>query len=138
MHKIVLANAALVLALVGLTGCPNGGNNPPDAGPPPDMCNSTDEALSQAQCNLPLGGQVSQYVGFAGDVDWFRVELPAGMTAQDLIRIRGGYGVEVPQTPVNFALAVLHEGADGGTRALGRVIDRHGQAPPKLVELAFR
>ena len=130
----------------------------PDGGsaPPPDYCNSIQEALSDSRCNLPLnatpGGGLSmdQYLNppivdggsITPDLDWYRVELPAGLTARDLIWIHGGYAAW-PQTAVNFTLSVRTapvQVPDGGTstEGLGRVVDQHGQGAPQDVGMLFR
>lgn len=124
-------------ALLALTGCPDPTVDP-DAGVPlPDPCNSVEDARNKAECNLPTTGTaVTDYVGTADDVDWFRIELPAGLTVRDLVKVRGIYNV--PQTAVNLTLNVLRMNDDGTPgQAIGRVIDDHGQGAPRAVELTF-
>lgn len=103
--------------------------------PPPDLCNSVDEALTDDQCKLTLGATLSdRYIGANGDQDYYSVKLGA-LTARSLLHVTGGYGV--PATPVNFAINVLN--VDLATRqtttSVAREIDRHGQAAPKPVDI---
>lgn len=108
-----------------------------DAGaPPPDLCNSVEEALSDAQCQLALGQQLAdlaptggRYIGFSGDQDFYSAAMGT-LKANSLLHVNGGY--VVPATPVNFAINILNE---AGTTSLFRRVDRHGQAAPKPVDI---
>lgn len=108
-----------------------------DAGtaPPPDVCNSVEEALTDDQCKLTPGTTLAdRYVGHNGDQDYYSVKLGA-LTPRSLLHVTGGYGV--PATPVNFAVNVLN--VDLTTRqtttSVAREIDRHGQAAPRPVDI---
>lgn len=133
---IVLTMAWLAVTLAALPGCPGGGGNPDggDGGAPPaDPCNSRDEALTKPECEIKLNGDfLSDYVGTPGDQDYFRIQMPAGLTARSLVHVFGGY--EVPATAVNLSVNVLTE--DGMT-SLARGIDRHGAGAPRPVDLVF-
>lgn len=122
--------------LLMLGGCPGGGGDPDggsDAGLPPDLCNSIDEALTSPDCELPLdGGFRIAHVSFAGDRDFYRVQMPGGLTARNLLHVVGGYSV--PATAVNLAISVLNQ---DGTTGYARGIDRHGAAAPRPVDLVF-
>ena len=128
-------------ALTALTGCPQktqdcifGDEEGCDAGtPPPDLCNSIEEALTDPQCKLglgPDGGFFDRFIGAPGDQDWYLAELPGGLTARSLLHVNGGYGV--PNTAVNFAVNVLRE---DGASSIAREVDKHGQAAPKPVDI---
>ncbi len=130
---ITLVAAWLALA-VTLGGCPPGPNGNPDggdAGPPPDLCNDREEALSSPECELPLdGGFLRRYISTPGDVDWYRISLPSGLNARSLVRVVGGYSV--PATAVNLSVNLLTE---DGQNSLVRGIDRHGAGAPRPVDL---
>jgi hypothetical protein len=102
-----------------------------DAGtPPPDLCNSREEALTGAQCQLTLGTQIAdRFIGHSGDQDFYSVQLGA-LTPRTLLHVNGGYGV--PATPVNFAINILNE---AGTSSGARRVDKHGQAAPRPVDI---
>src|SRR5688572_10572883 len=82
-------------------GCPPPVPPDPDGGePPPDPCNTVQDALTKLECRIPLDGTAfTDHIGTPGDVDWFRIELPAGLTQRDLIQVQGVY--LFPQTAVN-------------------------------------
>ncbi|MBS1149915.1 MAG: mtsF [Myxococcaceae bacterium] len=108
-----------------------------DAGPPPDVCNTRDEALTLAECEIPLrttatsDAGVMGYLSVAMDQDWYMVKMPT-LSARSLVHISAGYGA--PSTPVNLAVSVLKE---DGTTGIARKIDRHGAAAPKPVDIIF-
>ncbi len=108
-----------------------------DAGPPPDVCNNKDEALSLAECEITVstspdaGVTKLGYLSIPKDQDWYRAKMPT-LTARSLVHITAGYGA--PATPVNLAVSVLK--ADG-TTGLARKIDKHGAAAPKPVDIVF-
>ncbi|MHB8877666.1 MAG: cell-cell cohesion protein MtsF, partial [Myxococcaceae bacterium] len=102
-----------------------------DAGqPPPDECNTREEALELSQCRVALEVAREAYISFAGDSDWYLVEMPGTLTARSLVHVSGGYAA--PNTAVNLALGLLRE---DGSVSLARGVDHHGQAAPKPVEL---
>lgn len=124
----------LSLALLVLAACSSssGGDDTPDAGEqglPPDVCNTREEALASAECQLVLGQEVERYISTAGDQDWYSVQLPATAGARTLVRVTAGY--RAPSTAVNLDVSLLRE--SGGS--LGRVVDAHGQGAPRPVEL---
>ena len=108
-----------------------------DAGPPPDVCNSAMEALSDPGCEISVattpdsGVPKLGYLSIAMDQDWYVAKLPA-LTSRSLVHISAGYGA--PATPVNLAVSVLKEDT---TTGLARKIDKHGAAAPKPVDIIF-
>lgn len=124
----------LPLALLVLAACPssNGGEDTPDAGEqglPPDVCNTREEALSLAECQLADGVEVERYISTPGDQDWYSVQLPATASARTLVRVTAGY--RAASTAVNLDVSLLRE--EGGS--LGHVVDSHGQGAPRPVEM---
>ncbi len=142
MKTLWLLPAALVVAV--LCGCPSPPPCDPEVdecdggvGPPPDVCNSRQEALSDSQCEIVLGSDAGK-LGFVGvaadggvDFDWYVIKVGA-VTARSLVHINAGYGV--PATPVNLAVSVLKE---DGTTNLARKIDQHGAGAPRPVDIIF-
>lgn len=128
-----LSARLLSLALLVLTACSSpGGDDTPDAGPqglPPDVCNTREEGLTLAECQLTLGQEVEHYISTAGDQDWFSVQLPPTASARTLVRVTAGYRAQ--STAVNLDVSLLREG--GGSLARG--VDNHGQGAPRPVEL---
>lgn len=104
-----------------------------DAGPPEDICNSKDEALSDSRCEIIVGSDagVLGYLSKAQDQDWYVAKLGT-LDNRSLVHITAGYGA--PATPVNLAVSVLKEDAVTG---LARKIDKHGAAAPKPVDIIF-
>ena len=134
----------LIAAAAVLSGCPKLPECNPDeeicasdAGPPPDVCNSRDEALMDPQCEIAVsttpdaGTARLGYLSIAMDQDWYMAKLPT-LTARSLIHITAGYSA--PATPVNLAVSVLKE---DGTTGLARKIDKHGAAAPRPVDIIF-
>ncbi|MGA9522334.1 MAG: hypothetical protein WBV82_12765 [Myxococcaceae bacterium] len=131
--------AAVLVTAFALTACPAPGGTPDaDAGtPPPDLCNSIEEALSNPQCELASGKPLQGFVHPPGadqtaDQDWYSFRVPANANPRTLIHLRGGYAA--PMTAVNLSLNLLEE--DGQT-SLVRKSDRHGQAAPKPVDIVL-
>ncbi len=115
--------------------CETGDEVSCDAGtPPPDLCNSKEEALSSASCQLALGmakeGFLSTLSDKSRDRDWYSVKMPGNLTARSLLQVRAGYSV--PQTAVNFAVNVQR--VDGSSVVSG-IDKRVGAAAPRPVEL---
>lgn len=139
MKRVSLRGARLfVMAVPALlfSACPPGPGNS-DGGPnlPPDICTSQAEALSSAQCALVLdGGPVTAYIGFKGDVDFWRIDTPPSLNGRSLVHVVAGYPNNV-STPVELAVNMLD--ADGGT-SFGGGVDRHGSGAPGIVDLLFR
>jgi len=104
-----------------------------DAGPPPDVCNSKDEALTQAQCILADGTAHTDYLSVANDQDWFSFPMPATADARTLVHVTAGYSA--PATPVSLTVNLLR---DDGVTSLIRASDNHGQGSPRPVEIIQR
>ncbi len=134
----------LIAAAAVLSGCPKLPECNPDeeicasdAGPPPDVCNSRDDALMDPQCEIAVsttpdaGTARLGYLSIAMDQDWYMAKMPT-LTARSLIHITAGYSA--PATPVNLAVSVLKE---DGTTGLARKIDKHGAAAPRPVDIIF-
>ena len=121
-----------LFCLLALCACSKSGGSglTPDGGPPPDVCNSLDEALGQSGCQLTLGTAHPDYISVPGDQDWFSVTTPATMDARSLVHVTAGYGV--PNTPVDLTVNLMK--SDGRT-SLARGVDDHGQGSPKPVDL---
>jgi hypothetical protein len=111
---------------------------PPDGGGlPPDVCNTLQEALTDPQCTIAQATDrfdwISPPEGNQRDEDWFSFTTPATMDARSLLRVTAGYGA--PSTPVQLAVNILSE---NGMASVGRASDRHGQGPPRPVEILTR
>lgn len=127
-----MALAALALPLlIATTGC-KGGTGQPDAGPPPDICNSQQEAVSSPACQLAVNGTTptAGYISAAGDKDWYSIQLPGTVTARSLLQVTAGYGGALG-TPVDFSATLLK--SDGNT-ALSSGVD-HPTGAPHYVNL---
>lgn len=127
-----------LLALGVLGGCksttdPTGLDGGADAGPPPDVCNSKDEALTQAACQLTNGTAHTDYLSVPNDQDWFSFQMPATADARTLVHVVAGYSA--PATPVNLTVNLLR---DDGVTSLARKSDEHGQGSPNPVEIIQR
>lgn len=126
---------AVSVAALLFAGCPKEPVEEEEDGggaPPPDVCNSKEDALTNAQCQLTLGQTVQDYIGAAGDQDYYLLTTPANVTPRSLVHITAGYGV--PSTAVQLSVNVLRE---DGTTSLARAVDLHGQAAPKPVDIVF-
>ena len=106
--------AALCLALLAACAkppapCEDGSQEscPGTGTPPPDSCNSREEALTDPACRLQLGQARTPYISFAGDQDWYLLQLPSPLSARSLIHLTAGYGA--PNTAVNLTVALLRE-----------------------------
>jgi len=115
---------ALVILSVGFLGCdkaPDDGSDD-DTGDdtgmplPPDKCNSADDARNVPECQLQLGVEKVEYIGLQGDVDWYSVTLPTGLTSRSLLHVSAGYSA--PATAVNLSVNVLLN----GTQSIGLMI----------------
>lgn len=116
-----------VLAMLGnCLGKPGSGD--PDAGNvPADACNDKNEALSSGSCALAVGGTATQgYISFEGDQDWYRIDLPAGLTGRSMLHLTGGYAAA--QTAVALSLNVLR--ADGTTSLVSKTDPLNGAPKP--------
>ncbi len=137
-------NWLLIAAATILCGCPK----PPvcnpdeeicdtDAGPPPDVCNSKEEALSSADCEILVstspdaGVPKLGYLSIPMDQDWYRAKLPT-LTPRSLVHITAGYSA--PSTAVNLAVSVLKE---DGVTGITRKVDKHGAGAPRPVDIIF-
>ncbi len=132
MRKVRLLS--LCGAALWLAACP--GDSPEtgeDAGmAPPDACNSLEEALTDPGCQLAFGEAREAFLSFADDRDWYSFQTPANADARTLIHISGGYAV--PNTAVNFSVNLLRV---DGQQSLARRSDRHGQGPPRPIDLVL-
>lgn len=131
---------SLIAMAVLLLGCPKPVMCNPeeeicdtDAGPPPDTCNTREDALSDPQCEIIVGSDagVRSFISVAADQDWYMAKTGT-LDNRSLVHIVGGYGA--PATPVNLALSVLKE---DGVTGLARKIDKHGAAAPRPVDIVF-
>ena len=134
------ALSGCVLALV-LCGCPG---DPPvcdpevddcfDGGVVDDPCNTVADALANAECLLAPMTDRQAFIGppidGAVDNDFYRINLPATLTARSLVHVAAGYGAS--NTAVNLSVSVLNE---AGTTSIARAIDQHGQAAPRPIDM---
>src|SRR4051812_20360881 len=121
MRTLPLVLAVLVLGCPGPKPCDPDDDSCTDGGqPPPDVCNSREEALSSAECALTLGQPLTGYISFSGDQDWYLAQLPSGLTARSLLHVSAGYGA--PNTAVNLSVNVLKE---DGSSSLAQKTDKH-------------
>jgi hypothetical protein len=128
-----LARLLPLASLLLLAACPGDGpGEEPDGGTEliPDPCNSREEALSLAECELTPGQQVERYISFPGDQDWYSVRMPPTANARTLVRVTAGYLAQ--STAVNLAVSLLRE---DGQVSLARQVDDHGQGAPRPVEI---
>lgn len=130
---------ALALVMAGLVGAgcePEVEEEDPfgeEPGPPPaDACNTRDDAVNVAECELKLGVIRSEFIGLPGDVDWFSARMPSGLTGRSLLHVSGGFNT--PATPVNLSINVLRESG----QSIATVVDKHGQAAPRPIDLTVR
>ncbi|XXF79365.1 cell-cell cohesion protein MtsF [Myxococcaceae bacterium GXIMD 01537] len=119
----------VLLALAACTSPP--GEDTPDGGgePPPDLCDTREEALSLADCQLTLGTEVTRYISKPGDQDWYSVQLPSTVGPRTLVRVTAGY--RASSTAVNLSVGLM--GEDGSP--MGSKVDAHGQGAPQPVEM---
>ncbi|HLM42362.1 MAG TPA: cell-cell cohesion protein MtsF, partial [Myxococcaceae bacterium] len=77
----------LPLVLLVLTACPKGPDETPDAGEQEvaDLCNTREEALGSAQCQLEPGQALERHISFGGDKDWYSVRLPSTLGPRSLV-----------------------------------------------------
>ncbi len=130
----------LMSSVLALAGCPPTNTGEDDAGCDfcepdptplePDKCNTRNDALTVAECQLTLAVAKTEYIGLPGDQDWYLVTLPSNLTARSLIHVSAGYAA--PNTAVNLQVNLMRE---DGTTSLAIGTDKHGQAAPKLIDL---
>ncbi|WP_404365157.1 hypothetical protein ACIHQR_33160 [Corallococcus coralloides] len=132
-----LRTRLLPLALLFLAACSSGGDDTPDAGTGvvEDLCNSRDEALTNADCELKPGVPLERFLALTGDVkagdeDWYSVRIPATANARTLVHVTGTYLAS--STPVNLSVTVQEK--DKST-ALVAKSDQHGSGAPKPVDI---
>ncbi|MFP2904451.1 hypothetical protein ACLESD_05225 [Pyxidicoccus sp. 3LFB2] len=130
----------LPLALLALVACSSGGDDETDAGTNPveDLCNSREEALSLAECELKPGEPLERFLAQAGEVkagdqDWYRIVLPADTSARTLLNVNGAY--LAASTAVNLSVTVLETRDNGSDVALVKKEDKHGQGAPRPVDM---
>ncbi|QSQ19901.1 hypothetical protein JY651_32070 [Pyxidicoccus parkwayensis] len=131
----------LPLALLVLVACKSGGGDEdPDAGSNPveDLCNSREEALTLAECELKPGAPLDRFLvqageQKAGDQDWYRIVLPADTSARTLLNVNGAYLAS--STAVNLSITVLETLPNGTDSALVKKEDKHGQGAPRPVDM---
>ncbi|MBI5481430.1 MAG: cell-cell cohesion protein MtsF [Deltaproteobacteria bacterium] len=126
--------AVFTAALVGLCwGCGPAATEEeediPEFVPPPDVCNTKEEALTNPACELKLGQVQRELIGSLGDLDWYVVQLPAGLTDRSLLHVNAAY--TTPATAVNLSINVLR--TDGTSIMSAK--DVHGQAAPKPLDM---
>lgn len=132
-----LRTRLLPLALLLLAACSSGGDDTPDAGTAvvEDLCNSREEALSNADCELKPGVPLERFLALTGDVkagdeDWYSIRVPASANARTLVHVTGTYLAS--STPVNLSVTVMEK--DKNT-ALAAKSDQHGAGAPTPVDL---
>lgn len=133
----------LPLALLALVACSSGGDDEEtDAGTNPveDLCNSREEALTLAECELKPGEPLERFLAQAGEVkagdqDWYRIVLPADTSARTLLNVNGAY--LAASTAVNLSVTVLEPLASGSDSALVKKEDKHGQGAPRPVDMVL-
>ncbi|MCP3105044.1 hypothetical protein LZ198_39880 [Myxococcus sp. K15C18031901] len=130
----------LPLALLTLVACSSGGDDKEDAGTPlvEDLCNSREEALSLAECELKPGVALERLLVLEGekregDQDWYRIVLPANTSARTLLNVNGAYLAS--STAVQLSITILGPLADGKEGALAKKDDKHGQGAPRPVDM---
>ncbi|MEW5743231.1 MAG: cell-cell cohesion protein MtsF [Myxococcota bacterium] len=121
--------AALVCLCWGCGPAPAEEEEEPEFVPPPDVCNTQEEALTSPACELGLGQVQRELIGAPGDLDWYLVQVPAGVDDRTLLHVNAGYSV--PATAVNLSVNVLR--LDGTSVVNGK--DAHGAGAPKAVDL---
>ena len=129
----------LPLALLLLAACSSDGDDTPDAGPVvvEDLCNSRDEALTNADCELKPGVAVERFLALTGDVkagdeDWYSIRVPANANARTLVHVTGAY--LSASTPVNLSVTVYER--DKNTALVGKS-DQHGSGAPKPLDIVL-
>ncbi|MCY1016507.1 hypothetical protein [Pyxidicoccus sp. MSG2] len=133
----------LPLALLALVACSSGGGEgDTDAGTNPveDLCNSREEALTLAECELKPGVALDRFLvqageTKAGDQDWYRIVLPADTSARTLLNVNGAYLAS--STAVNLSITVLETLPNGSDSALVKKEDKHGQGAPRPVDMVL-
>lgn len=133
----------LPLALLALVACSSGGGDgDSDAGTNPveDLCNSREEALSLAECELKPGQALDRFLAQAGenkagDQDWYRIVLPADTSARTLLNVNGAYLAS--STAVNLSITVLETLPNGTDTAMAKKEDKHGQGAPRPVDMVL-
>jgi hypothetical protein len=144
-----LAFSAAVVA--ALSACPPPTCDPtvddcPDDGgvPPPDYCNSKDDAVNDMKCvlqpvpnvancwylNVDAGyAYINPLDGGQGDQDWYSVKVGT-LTPRSLLHVSGGYAA--PATPVDLKFDVLDS---TGSMSIATATDDHGQKPPSPIDI---
>ncbi|MCE9669402.1 hypothetical protein LY474_16450 [Myxococcus stipitatus] len=132
----------LPLALLTLVACSSGGDDKEDAGTTvvEDLCNSREEALSLAECELKPGVALERLLVLEGekregDQDWYRVVLPPDTSARTLLNINGTY--LAASTAVQLSITVLGPLPTGKEGALAKKDDKHGQGAPRPVDMVL-
>ncbi|RYZ34913.1 MAG: hypothetical protein EOO71_37445 [Myxococcaceae bacterium] len=134
-----LRSRLLPLALLLLAACSSDGEDTPDAGTGvvEDFCNSRDEALTNADCELKPGVAVERFLALTGDVkagdeDFYSIRIPATANARTLVHVTGVYLAS--STPVNLSITVQEK--DKNT-ALVAKSDQHGAGAPRPVDIVL-
>ncbi len=136
--RLMIALCTLTLSASGCMGVLDDGTTTDDSEddvgtpPPPDSCNSPDDAKNNGSCQLQLGVEKLEYIGLLGDVDWFSVTLPQGLTGRSLLHVTAG--IEAPATAVNLSINILK----GDNTSIGTAVDKHGQAAPTPLDMIIR
>ncbi|RKH29332.1 hypothetical protein D7Y13_38955 [Corallococcus praedator] len=134
-----LRSRLLPLALLLLAACSSDGEDTPDAGTGvvEDLCNTREEALTNADCELKPGVPMERFLALtgevkAGDEDWYSIRIPATANARTLVHITGVYLAS--STPVNLSVSVQEKDKDTSLVAKS---DQHGSGAPRPVDIVL-
>ena len=135
-----------LLLVAATTSCIKGevGESTPPVITHPDLnCNTSQDALANAECRLTLGVEAHEYIQQAGDKDWWVVNVGA-LPPRAIVHVVAGYrlgpGTDggAPNTAVNLQINVLDSNNGVVGMSLGTAVDQHNSNPPTMLDLTFR
>ncbi|HZX43465.1 MAG TPA: hypothetical protein VFE93_16625 [Myxococcaceae bacterium] len=137
---------ALLLATALVAGCIKGevGGAPVPPITHPDLnCNTSQDALANAECRLQLKTETTEYIQQPGDKDWWVINVGT-LPPRAIVHVVAGYKPGAGQdagsfnTAVNFQINVLDSLNGAVSNSLATGVDQHGSNSPTVLDLTFR